>query len=107
MYNFSAAQLADSMSATIDFYNEQVDAYQRAVAANPELAVEDAVAYDEAKISWSSGLLLKCNADNVSATSRLIGAWRCTGRSARCTSISTTTSTTAAADCTTSSLART
>ena len=59
VYNFSAAQLADSMSATIDFYNEQVDAYQRAVAANPELAVEDAVAYDEAKISWSSGLLPK------------------------------------------------
>ena len=44
---------------------------------------------------------LKCNADNVSATSRLIGAWRCTGRSARCTSISTTASATAAADCTT------
>ena len=75
------AQLADSMSATIDFYNEQVDAYQRAVAANPELSRSRTLSptMREAKISWSSRPAPVCNADNVSATSRLIGAWRCTG----------------------------
>ncbi|CAA0127318.1 Putative DNA repair helicase RadD [Mycolicibacterium vanbaalenii] len=58
-YNFSASQLADNITATIDFYNEQVDSFQSAVAMNPELAVEDAVTYDDARISWSSGLLPK------------------------------------------------
>lgn len=57
VYNFSAAQLADDITTTIDFYNDQVDAYQNAVATKPELAVKDAVTYDDAKISWSDGLL--------------------------------------------------
>ena len=59
VYNFSAAALEDKITTTVDFYNQQVDEYQAALAVNPDLAVEDSVTYDDTKISWSSGLLPK------------------------------------------------
>lgn len=59
VYNFSSAALEENISATINFFNQQVDKYQADLARDPDLAVKDSVDYDAGKISWSSDLLPK------------------------------------------------
>jgi Type ISP C-terminal specificity domain len=59
VYNFSDQLLEEKITAAIDFYNQQVDQYQAELAKDPDLTVEDAVDYDDTKISWLSGLLPK------------------------------------------------
>lgn len=56
VYNFSKQAVARNMSAMIDFYNQQQQAYQQAVKQNPDLSVEDFIDTDPAKISWTVNL---------------------------------------------------
>lgn len=53
-YNFSRDQLIANMGRMIDFYNEQVETYQKLKGNKP--AVEKFIDNDPKKISWSRGL---------------------------------------------------
>ena len=53
-YNFNSITLASNMSRMIDFYNEQAFKWER--QRNQGANVDDFVANDDEKISWSSGL---------------------------------------------------
>ena len=55
-YNFSEQKLSANMRRMIDFYNEQVEAYQEKCKAFPNTKVDDFVDTDPTKISWSSSL---------------------------------------------------
>ena len=52
--NFNRRVLAENMEQTIRFYNHQVFAWQQ--QTTPSAKVEDFVAYDDTKISWSHSL---------------------------------------------------
>lgn len=56
VYNFSKQSVEKNMAAMIDFYNQQQQAYQRAVKSNPDLSVEDFIDTDPTKISWTRSL---------------------------------------------------
>ena len=53
-YNFNRNMLADNMSGMIDVYNEQVFKWEHREDRNAN--VDDFVAYDDTKISWSRDL---------------------------------------------------
>ena len=55
-YNFNRNMLADNMSGMIDAYNEQVFKWEH--RADRNASVDDFVAYDGTKISWSRDLKL-------------------------------------------------
>ena len=55
-YNFNRNTLADNMSGLIDLYNEQVFKWEHRADRNAN--VDDFVAYDDTKISWSRDLKL-------------------------------------------------
>lgn len=44
------------MAAMIDFYNQQQQAYQKAVKSNPDLSVENFIDTNPTKISWTRSL---------------------------------------------------
>lgn len=56
VYNFSKQTVEKNMSAMIDFYNQQQQAYQKAIKSNPDLSVEDFIDTDPTKISWTVNL---------------------------------------------------
>ena len=56
VYNFSKQAVEKNMSAMIDFYNQQQQAYQKAIKSNPDLSVEDFIDTDPTKISWTVNL---------------------------------------------------
>lgn len=56
VYNFSQQTVTQNMSAMIDFYNQQQQAYQQAVKLNPDLYVEGFIDTDPTKISWTRSL---------------------------------------------------
>ena len=56
VYNFSQQAVEKNMSAMIDFYNQQQQAYQKAIKSNPDLSVEDFIDTDPTKISWTVNL---------------------------------------------------
>ena len=56
VYNFSKQAVEKNMAAMIDFYNQQQQAYQKAVKSNPDLSVEDFIDTDPTKISWTVNL---------------------------------------------------
>lgn len=56
VYNFSKQAVEKNISAMIDFYNQQQQAYQKAVKSNPDLSVEDFIDTDPTKISWTRSL---------------------------------------------------
>ena len=56
VYNFSKQSVKKNISAMIDFYNQQQQAYQKAVKSNPDLSVEDFIDTDPTKISWTVNL---------------------------------------------------
>ena len=56
-YNFNRNALTENMSGMIETYNEQVFKWERRV--NRDAKVDDFVAYDDKKISWSSSLKQK------------------------------------------------
>ena len=56
VYNFSKQAVEKNMSAMIDFYNQQQQAYQKAIKSNPDLSVEDFIDTDPTKISWTRSL---------------------------------------------------
>jgi len=56
-YNFSKKSVAQNMRQMIDFYNQQVRAFQKATVSRREpLAVDDFIDNDPKKISWSRAL---------------------------------------------------
>lgn len=58
VYNYSEKALADNMRRMTDFYNTEVERYQRAAAeSSSPPALQDFVDSDPKKISWSSSLL--------------------------------------------------
>lgn len=59
VYNFSADLLAENISKTVDFYNEQLDEFQAKLSKDPDITPEKAISYDDTRISWSSGLVPK------------------------------------------------
>lgn len=56
VYNFSKQSVEKTMAAMIDFYNQQQQAYQKAVKSNPDLSVEDFIDTNPIKISWTVNL---------------------------------------------------
>lgn len=56
VYNFSKQAVEKNMAAMIDFYNQQQQAYQKAIKSNPDLSVEDFIDTDPTKISWTVNL---------------------------------------------------
>ncbi len=56
VYNFSKQAVKRNITAMIDFYNQQQQAYQKAVKSNPDLSVEDFIDTDPTKISWTVNL---------------------------------------------------
>ena len=56
VYNFSKQAVEKNMAAMIDFYNQQQQAYQKAVKPKPDLSVEDFIDTDPTKISWTVNL---------------------------------------------------
>lgn len=56
VYNFSKEKLLRNISLTLDFYNEQTDAFQKEKLLNPKIEVLGNVATDSTKISWSRTL---------------------------------------------------
>jgi predicted helicase len=57
VYQFSGERLRENIKQTIDFYNEQVDAFRNAIARGAGAAIEDVVSNDAARIKWSSSLI--------------------------------------------------
>jgi predicted helicase len=57
VYNFSKTNLFKNMEAHISFYNQQVDAYQKAKQKNSTLDVDSFKNNDAQKIAWSSSLV--------------------------------------------------
>jgi len=55
-YNFSKTHLATNMGRMIDFYNQQVIAFQKQRAKDGQLDLEKFIDTDPKKISWSRGL---------------------------------------------------
>lgn len=56
VYNFSKQAVEKNMAAMIDFYNQQQQAYQKAVKSNPDLSVENFIDTNPTKISWTVNL---------------------------------------------------
>lgn len=56
VYNFSKQAIEKNMAAMIDFYNQQQQAYQKAVKSNPDLSVENFIDTNPTKISWTRSL---------------------------------------------------
>jgi len=56
VYNYSKSKLQSNMSRMIEFYNQQVDAYQKARRENPQLKIEDFIDDDLKKIKWTVNL---------------------------------------------------
>mgnify|MGYP005960226003 CR=1 FL=1 len=56
VYNFSKQAVEKNMVTMIDFYNQQQQAYQKAVKSNPDLSVEDFIDTNPTKISWTVNL---------------------------------------------------
>lgn len=79
VYNFSKQSVEKNISAMIDFYNQQQQAYQKAVKSNPDLSVEDFIDTDPTKISWTRSLrnsVKKKIAHEYSNTIIRIGTYR-------------------------------
>ncbi len=57
VYNFNQNALTENMKGMIDTYNEQVFKWEK--RANQDANVDDFVAYDDTKISWSRDLKVK------------------------------------------------
>ena len=66
-YNFNSIALTSNMGRMIDIYNEQVFMWER--RRNQSANVDDFVAYDDQKISWSSGLKQKLNRGQIAVFS--------------------------------------
>ena len=62
VYNFSECKLKENMITTINYYNTQVDYYQKESSLG-FAEVEKVVSMDDTKISWSSSLLPKVAAN--------------------------------------------
>lgn len=78
-YNFSSQQMLHSISKSIDFFNEQREAYQNARRENPEIKVEDFIDVDATKISWSRAYrndVLRNKSKVFDANKKFIGAYR-------------------------------
>ena len=67
-YNFNSIALTSNMSRMIDTYNEQVFMWER--RRNQGVNVDDFVAYDDEKISWSSGLKQKLKSGQIAEFSQ-------------------------------------
>ena len=67
-YNFNSIALFANMSRMIDTYNEQVFMWER--RRNQGVNVDDFVAYDDEKISWSSGLKQKLKSGQIAEFSQ-------------------------------------
>ena len=66
-YNFNSIALTSNMGRMIDIYNEQVFMWER--RRNQSANIDDFVAYDDQKISWSSGLKQKLNRGQIAVFS--------------------------------------
>lgn len=51
-YNSNEENLETNIQVSIDFYNSEVDRYQKAVQENPDIKVYDFIKYDSTKFSW-------------------------------------------------------
>lgn len=56
VYNFSKQAVEKNMATMIDFYNQQQQAYQKAIKSNSDLSVEDFIDTNPTKISWTVNL---------------------------------------------------
>ena len=56
VYNFSYDKLAENMQAMIEFYNEQVEGFQKAKEKYYKLKIDDFIDNDPSKIKWTRGL---------------------------------------------------
>ncbi len=56
VYNFDGAALRSNVQRFLTFYNEQVSSWGRASRKNPQLTVDDFIAFDDRQIKWSSSL---------------------------------------------------
>lgn len=57
-YNFELEALAQNITRTIDFYNDQQVLWNRVSHQNPKLTTDDAISFDDKRIKWSSSLRL-------------------------------------------------
>jgi len=57
VYNSSKRALSSNVRTMIDFYNQQVVDFKKAIKKNPYLKIEDFIETDPTKISWSSSLI--------------------------------------------------
>lgn len=55
-YNFSKGSLANNMDRMIDFYNQQLSAYQKQIKKSIKPDIEKSIDADPKKISWSGNL---------------------------------------------------
>ena len=67
VYNFSKAQLEANMRGMIGVYNQETEAYQKALQENKNLEIEDFVNTDSTKISWTSNLKKDLAKDKIHA----------------------------------------
>ena len=51
-YNFSSEQLKHNIKASIDFYNSEVDRFQKIKQKNNEISAIDVISLDKTKFSW-------------------------------------------------------
>ena len=51
-YNYSKRELEKNISNSIVYYNQQVDEYQKTLAKNKKLKVDDFLTFDSTKFSW-------------------------------------------------------
>lgn len=56
VYNFSKQVIEKNMVAMIDFYNQQLQSFQKDFISNPNLSVENSIDTDPTKISWTRSL---------------------------------------------------
>ena len=56
VYNYSLKKLESNMTRMIEFYNQQVEAYQKVKQQNTQLKIEDFIDDDLKKIKWTVNL---------------------------------------------------
>ena len=59
-YSFSKNSLTKHMNETINFYNEQRVLYHNLKKTNDKISVNEAVSYNDAKLSWNRSTFQRC-----------------------------------------------
>ncbi len=59
VYNYSRSSLKNNMKSTIDFFNCQVEDWEKTKKTGTKISVNDFINKDTTKISWSSSLIPK------------------------------------------------